>query len=59
MDVKRNILDNLSGSSFVCNNTANSEIYTGIKIKVSECSQGVLPANVVALELTSMRRLTK
>ena len=58
IDIKCNILDNLSGSSYVSINHGKTEIYTGIKIKVSECKEGTVPSNTVALELTSMRRLT-
>lgn len=49
IEVRCNILDNLSGSSYVSINHGKSEIYTGIKIKVSECTQGRLPSNTVAL----------
>lgn len=58
VDIRRNILDNLSGSSFVSVDFGRTEIYTGVKLRVVESQQGALPAPCVLLELSCMRRLT-
>ncbi len=49
MSIKSNILDNLSGTSYVSIDHGKTEIYTGIKVKVSECREGTTAVNTVAL----------
>ena len=38
--LKCNILDNLSGSSYLSLDQGRIEIYTGVKVRIAECSEG-------------------
>ena len=38
--LKCNILDNLSGSSYLSLEQGRTEIYTGVKVRIAECTEG-------------------
>jgi exosome complex RNA-binding protein Rrp42 (RNase PH superfamily) len=56
--LKTGVLDNLAGSCYVCIEHGKTEIYTGVKVKISRCGEGESPVNQVVVEISSMRRLS-